>query len=137
MNSYIRVFADTSFYYAVLDPRDSNHPKAKETAEEIARQNTSIISTWEVIVETVTLLRMRHSFLGAVSFIKKVLPTIEIFYLTDAIRARSLDLFLKFASDKKLSLCDVVSFVVIKEYLDQIPCLAFDEDFRKLGLKVV
>ena len=39
--------------------------------------------------------------------------------------------------ERRLSLCDAISFVVITTLLDRPPCLTFDDDFRALGLTVV
>ncbi|MDO9288251.1 MAG: hypothetical protein Q7T83_05625 [Thermodesulfovibrionales bacterium] len=39
--------------------------------------------------------------------------------------------------DKKISLCDAVSYTVIKEHLEGVPSIAFDADFRAMGLRVL
>jgi predicted nucleic acid-binding protein len=39
--------------------------------------------------------------------------------------------------DRKLSLCDALSYVVVSAHLDWVPCLSFDADFRAMGLTVV
>ncbi|MBI2340858.1 MAG: type II toxin-antitoxin system VapC family toxin [Deltaproteobacteria bacterium] len=129
------VFADTSFYYALADSRDSRHPEATTLSKSVDANNLGLVSSWEIIVETVTLLRNRYSYQAAVNFIQKVLPSIQVIYIDDKIRQRSLSLFKKFASDKRLSLCDVISYILVKEHLQNIPCLAFDDDFEKLGLR--
>ncbi len=33
--------------------------------------------------------------------------------------------------------CDALSFVVVTTLLDRMPCLAFDRDFRNLGLRAI
>ncbi len=129
-----RLFADTSFFYAALDPEDASHPTARKTVEWIAITNTRIVTTWEVIVETVTLLRNRYSYAAAIGFIQKTLPTVQLINITQSDREESLQLFKKLASDKELSLCDVISYLVVKKYLRHAPCLAFDDDFWTLGL---
>ena len=37
-------------------------------------------------------------------------------------------------AERRLSLCDAISFIVVTTLLDRMPCFAFDEDFRRLGL---
>jgi predicted nucleic acid-binding protein len=44
--------------------------------------------------------------------------------------------FKKLSKDKKISYCDALSFVIITDLLDGMPCLTFDRDFRNLGLMV-
>lgn len=128
------LFADTSFYYAALDSRDPFHPLAKRYAEWLEENKGQLISTWEIVSETVTLLRTRYGYEGAMTFIRDVLPSLQIIYLSDRDRREALRLFEKLSSDKKLSLCDVVSYLVITKHLKRIPHLAFDDDFRSLGL---
>lgn len=53
------VYADTSYFYAALDRRDRDHDRARALARQIQEQGVGIVTTWEVIVETVTLLRYR------------------------------------------------------------------------------
>ncbi|MBI4410989.1 MAG: hypothetical protein HY541_00700, partial [Deltaproteobacteria bacterium] len=105
-------------------------------SKSVDANNLGLVSSWEIIVETVTLLRNRYSYQAAVNFIQKVLPSIQVIYIDDKIRQRSLSLFKKLASDKRLSLCDVISYILVKEHLQNIPCLAFDDDFEKLGLSL-
>jgi predicted nucleic acid-binding protein len=132
-----RVFCDTSFFYAVIDSNDADHEKALSLSEWIKDGNLSAITTWEVVVETVTLLRNRLGYRDSKIFIDTVLPGLNIVYIGGPERRKALETFLKLGRDKKLSLCDVISYVVVKEHLKGIPCLAFDEDFRKLGLRVL
>lgn len=129
-----RLFADTSFYYATLDQRDPTHPAAKQYTEWLAEHRCELISTWEIIVETITLLRTRHSYAASITFLHTVLPTLQIFYIQESDRAESFKLFEKFSSDKKISLCDAISYHVITKHLKNIPHLAFDDDFLSLGL---
>lgn len=131
------VYADTSFYFAYLDPRDLSHARAVELHRHLSERNLALISSWEVIVETVTLLRNRHSYSAAITFIHKVLPAIRVIYIDDKVRSKGLKLFEKLARDKRLSLCDVISYLLVTEHLDHIPCLAFDDDFESLGLHLV
>lgn len=131
------IFADTSFYYAALDKRDRNHQSAQRLSRYVAEHCWTLTSSWEVIVETVTLLRNRYSYEASVNFIKKILPCLEIVYIDDTIRKRALSFFEKLNRDKRLSLCDVISYLLVKEHFENIPCLAFDDDFDQLGLNVL
>lgn len=132
-----RVYADTSYYYAVADARDAHHATARAVSQRVAEQGWGVVSSWEVIVETITLLRYRHSYRGSIAFIEHVLPAIEVIYITDAIRQHALTQFRRLARDKHLSLCDIISYLLVTEHLNGIPCLAFDRDFSQLGLKVM
>jgi predicted nucleic acid-binding protein len=52
-------------------------------------------------------------------------------------RGEAEQIFRRHGRDRRLSFCDAISAVVVTTLLDQIPCLAFDEDFRSLGLTVI
>jgi len=132
------LFCDTSFFYAALDPRDRDHPLAKELSQSVQEKQIPLITTWETVVVTVTLLRYRYSYRGAITFIDLVLPRLNIFYIDSEARAKALQAFRKLSCDKEISLCDAISYVVVvTEYLNCMPCLAFDENFKRLGLTVL
>lgn len=81
------VFADTSLFYALLDARDPDHEAALRLAKGVERRQLPILTTWEGVVETVTLLRVRHSYQAALIFIEEILPHLNVVYLDDAGRA--------------------------------------------------
>ncbi len=132
-----RLFCDTSFFYACLDPRDSNHEKARSLLEDAFEAKSWLFTTWDVIGETVTLLRYRRSFPAASTFILEVKPGLRIVDYGERVRTEAERAFLQLGRDRRLSWCDCVSLVVVTAILDDAPCLAFDEDFRALGLTVV
>ena len=131
------VYADTSFFYAAIDRRDRNHARAEALSRGIREQSVEVVTTWEVVVETVTLLRYRHSYMATQVFVRRVLPTLNLVYLSESERAKALILFSRTSRERKISLCDAISAVVVKDRLASIPCLAFDEDFQSLGLAVI
>jgi predicted nucleic acid-binding protein len=132
-----RVFCDTSFFYACLDPKDENHEQAGELVTEAVASRTAFWTTWDIIGETVTLLRYRAGFAAALTFLDEVKPTLRIVTYGDRVRVEAEDVFRRFGRDHRLSLCDAVSFVVITGLLRNIVSLAFDGDFRALGLPVI
>ena len=132
-----RLFCDTSFFYACLDPRDVNHGRARGKAEEAAADAVTLWTTGDVISETVTLLRYRRSFQAALAFLGAVKPQLRIVAYGDRVRVEAEDIFRRYARDRRLSFCDAISFVVVSTLLEDMPCLAFDQDFRRLGLTVI
>lgn len=132
-----KVFCDTSFFYASLDRNDHDHVAARALADWLKDRGVAIFTTWEIVVETVTLLRYRLSFHGAEVFVTTVLPHLNLIYIGDKERSKALESFLKLSRDKKLSLCDLISNVVVRMHFPEIACLAFDDDFRRMGLTVL
>jgi len=131
------LFCDTSFFYACFDPRDINHARAKAMAREAASARTGFWVTWDIISETVTLLRYRRDFRAAVAFLTEIKPGLQIISYGDRVRSDAEQIFRRYGRDHRLSFCDAISFVAVTALLDDIPCLAFDEDFRRLGLTVI
>jgi len=131
-----KVFCDTSFFFASLCPDDSNFEKAGELLEYCTGNTVMLCTTWDVVSETVTLLRYRADYKTAIDFLNKVKPALSLIKYEDSIRNAAEEIFRKLSKDKRLSFCDAVSYVVITHMLNDIPCLTFDKDFRNLGLTV-
>jgi predicted nucleic acid-binding protein len=132
-----RLFCDTSFFYACLDPIDVNHRRATAILADSASSGACFFTTWDIISETVTLLRYRRSFQAALAFLGEVKPKLRIVAYGDGVRTEAERVFRQFARDHRLSFCDAISYVVVTTLLDHIPCLSFDRDFRRLGLTVL
>lgn len=131
------MFCDASFFYACLDPKDENHEEAEELAARAAESKTLFCTTWDIIGETVTLLRYRASFRAAVTFLDEVKPSLRVVPYGDRVRSEAERIFRRFGKDHRLSLCDAVSYVVVTTILRDVASLAFDRDFRALGLAVI
>ena len=131
------LFCDTSFFYACLDPKDANHARARALVTESASVGATFCTTWDIISETVTLLRYRRNFQAALAFLTDVKPNLHIVAYGDLVREEAEQLFRAYARDHRLSFCDALSFVVITTLLNHAPCLSFDDDFRSLGLTVL
>lgn len=132
-----RAFCDTSFFYACLDPRDVNHERAIALLADLAAGGTALYTTWDVISETVTLLRYRKDFKAALAFLSEVKPQLRIVRYGDRVREEAEQVFREYGRAHRLSFCDAISFVAVTAPLDHMPCLAFDVDFRRLGLTVI
>jgi predicted nucleic acid-binding protein len=132
-----RLFCDTSFFYACFDPRDVNHQQAEDLSTEAVEADSTLYVTWDIISETLTLLRYRRSYREALTFLSEIKPDLHIVNYGDSVRAEAEQIFRRYGRDHKLSFCDAVSFVVVTTLLNDIPTLAFDVDFRALGLIVI
>ena len=73
-----RLFCDTSFFYACLDPDDTNHERAKELTADAVASATTFVTTWDIVSETVTLLRYRLGFRPAMRFLDEIKPDLLI-----------------------------------------------------------
>jgi predicted nucleic acid-binding protein len=132
-----RLFCDTSFFYACFDRRDVNHQSAAELSENAAVSGSRLYVTWDIISETLTLLRYRRTHREALTFLTEIKPHLHIVNYGDAMRTEAEQIFRRYSRDHRLSFCDAISFVVVTTLLDNVPSVAFDRDFRALGLTVI
>lgn len=132
-----RVFCDTSFFYACLDHQDVHHARARTLVEEAAIARVLFYSTWDIVSETVTLLRYRCDYARALAFLDQVKLTLRLVAYDEAIRTQTEAVFRQRGRDHHLSWCDTISFVVVTTLLDDMACFSFDRDFHQLGLTVL
>jgi predicted nucleic acid-binding protein len=132
-----RVFCDTSYFYACADTDDMHYRRALALAGQAAGGGTQLWTTWDVVSETITLLRYRHSSAAAIRFLDDVKPGLHIVDYGADVRVEAEQVFRRHAGDHRLSFCDAISFVVVTTLLERMPCFAFDADFRRLGLTVI
>jgi predicted nucleic acid-binding protein len=132
-----RVYCDTSFFFACLEARDVNHAQALKWLELSQSAQTVFWATWDIVGETITLLRRKSGYRKADEFIRQVVPALSLASCDDSIRLETLEVFQRFAKDKKLSFCDCLSYVVLTTLLDCPPTATFDAHFKMLGLPVL
>jgi len=132
-----RAFCDTSFFFASLYPKDVNYERAGQILKEALDQKISLLTTWDIISETATLLLYRFNSKAAIRFLDEIKPVLNVIYYDDSVRKEAEQIFRLFSKDKRLSFCDAISYVVVKTILEDIVCLSFDEDFSQLGLTVI
>jgi predicted nucleic acid-binding protein len=111
--------------------------RARLLVEKSASSGTTWCTTWDIVSETVTLLRYRRHFRAALAFLNDVKPGLQLVLYGDRVRDEAERMFRSYARDHRLSFCDAISFVVVTSLLDHVPCYTFDEDFRRLGLTVL
>ena len=129
-----RVFADTSFYAAVLSPRDSMHARAVSLSQAKKRR---ILTTEFVIVELANLLSripVRPTFIEFVRYVRNH-PQTLIIPATSQLIERGFSLFSR-RPDKEWSLTDCISFVVMEEH-GVTEALTSDGDFEQAGFRVL
>ena len=132
-----QVFCDTSFFYACLDEHDSHYDEAGRLLTFCQKHRVQFVTTWDIILETVTLLRYRVGYRPALEFLDAVLPTITLVEYDIHVRNEAVNVFRRLSRDKELSLCDALSYVIVTQILDNIPSLTFDSDFKDLGLSIL
>ena len=125
------IFADTSFFVAMLFKRDRNH----EEASSLARRhgNAGWITTNHVVGETWTFLRRRAGHAAAVAFLDGLDASLRlhVVHATPSVEEEATS-WLKRHDERPYSYVDAVSFVTMRQ--EQLAsALAFDGDFAAAG----
>ena len=128
------LFADTSYYIAILNPRDRFHRQATALSDELRR---GVVTTDFVLIEVANWLAS-SSNRGA---FWRLLESIEADEPTSVVRADH-ELFVEGARvyrqrpDKEWSLTDCISFVVMKQQ-DLTEALTADRHFEQAGFRAL
>lgn len=127
------VFADTSFYLALLDEADSLHQRA--LAE--SKVNRSIITTEFIILELGNACGRAEDHADFLALLEgmRASPRTTIIPLNSGLLQRGLDLFGSRA-DKNWSVTDCTSFAVMQEK-EVLLALSSDHHFEQAGFQLL
>jgi uncharacterized protein len=128
------VFADTSFYLAVLNPRDVAHAKAVQVGERIERP---VVLSDFILLElgnALSAVRQREFFSRLVLHLRSH-PNVRIIPASRELLDRGFQLFSRRA-DKAWSLTDCMSFVVMQDE-GLTEALTTDHHFEQAGFAVL
>jgi len=127
------VFADSSGFISAFDARDAAHPEAARCWHEIAQSAEPVLTTSLVFAETVTFLRRRAGWEASRLAGEAILRSrvVEVVHPTSEQIEAAWREMLRIA-DPKLSLCDALSFVVMRER-GVTRALTLDRNFSEAG----
>ncbi len=110
------IFVDTSFFVALLDPRDTNHSRAVAAFDDFGgrRLRDQLLTTNNVVLETITVARYEAGHALAVK-VGEMLYAEKLARLhrTTAEEEEAAFVYLKKYEDKEYSSVDCLSFVVM------------------------
>lgn len=125
------IFADTSFWVALRNRRDSHHREAISLLHTYG--NTTIITSNHVRGETWTFLRRRVGHAAGVGFLDAVERStrIRVVMVAEDVEMSALR-WLRQHDEQEYSFVDATSFALMRA-LRLREVLAFDEDFKAAG----
>ncbi|MBI3989716.1 MAG: PIN domain-containing protein [candidate division NC10 bacterium] len=126
------IFADTSWFYALADRDDINHREAVRLMDQALTQGETFLTHNYILVETSALLHRRLGLPAAKRFLADA-EAMTIHWVTKDEHRQAADQFRR-RTTGRLSLVDVVSFLVMRHYGLGI-YLGFDEDFNQEGFR--
>jgi len=127
----MRVFIDTSAFYALLDRDDESHRKAKNSWADLLKNDDTLVTNNYVLVETFALIQHRLGMDAVRGFQNDILPLVNIEFVVPELHRSGVSALLS-ASRRNLSLVDCVSFEMMRT-LEIKMAFAFDPHFREQG----
>ena len=131
----MRVFIDTSAFYALLDRDDESHRKAKNSWADLLKNDDTLVTNNYVLVETFALIQHRLSMDAARGFQNDILPLVNIEFVVPELHRSGVSALLS-ASRRNLSLVDCVSFEMMRTLEVKI-AFAFDPHFKEQGFNTL
>lgn len=130
-----KVFIDTNIFVALRDETDSTHTKAIRLYEALKADNTKFITSSDVIAESLTVISKKLGKKSAIDLLGKIGVFAQEIFI-DGNLHRETRKFFRRVKSKNISFVDCSSVVAMKKNgLDTI--FSFDEDFKKLGIKLL
>jgi uncharacterized protein len=132
-----RVFADTSFFFALVAKRDPAHRPAVIAYEKLLRAHVRVVTTDYIIDETLTLTKARIDSATALALLDRIerSEAIDLEELAPATFSSSKAYFRRH-SDHGYSFTDCTSFVVMRD-LKLRAALTTDRHFIEAGFEVL
>jgi len=131
----MKIFIDTSAFFALLDRDDDNHEAAKNAWTEIMSGGNTLVTSNYVLVETFALLQNRLGMTAVRAFQGDLFPILNVEFVNLETH-RSGTSALLMAAKRNLSLVDCVSFELMGT-LGIKTTFVFDAHFKEAGFQVM
>ena len=131
----MRIFVDTSAFYAVMDADDEHHPAALPVWVDLLEGAHRLYTTSYVLVETLALLQSRIGMDCVRLFSADIQPLLQVFWVDEGTH-RSAHHALLVAGRRDLSLVDCVSFEALRQ-LRLTEAFCFDAHFAEQGVQIM
>jgi predicted nucleic acid-binding protein len=137
MNLPNKVFVDTSFFIALLNSNDEDHPRSVALQQQLSAANVRKITSEYILLELgngLSRLRFRHLAGQLISLVYQD-ASFEVIPSSSHLFSRSLSLFNQ-RPDKEWGLTDCSSFVIMQE-LALNAALTADHHFQQAGFRAI
>lgn len=133
----MRLFIDTSAFYALEDASDSNHQDAQAVQERLRKERPNLFTTNHVVDEAITLIGSKLSPSQAVRFARRLFSSriVAIVRTDEEVEQAALGLYERL-QDPRLSFTDCLSFSVMRG-LGITTVFAYDRDFERAGFELL
>ena len=127
------VLADTGPLYAMRDPDDERHERAREELIRIRQERLTVVVPYPILLEAYTLVMQRLGLVEARGFLDELEEKYP-FVAAGAEDHREASSAVRRYSDQKITLVDAVLHAISKRL--EVPIWAHDHHFGVLGSSV-
>ena len=131
----VKVFADTSALFALVNSSEQNHQTAKTIWNRFITNGSELITNNYVIVESLALIQNRLGLSVTRHFQENIMPLLDIVWFDQELHEATIQRLLV-ANRRQLSLVDCSSFETMHR-LKLETVFTFDEHFREQGFTVI
>jgi predicted nucleic acid-binding protein len=131
----MKIFIDTSAFYALLDRDDDNQEDARKAWTKILNAENILVTSNYVLVETFALLQNRLGVRAVRAFQEDIVPIVNIEFVNPETH-RSGTAALLASSKRNLSLVDCISFEIMRT-LGIKTAFTFDAHFKEAGFQAI
>lgn len=128
----MKIFVDTSAFYAAAIPEDSNHQAARKALEGLGQ--AQLVTSNYVALECASLLQKRFGFAPAKTFLVGTLEKLEIVWIDERLHRDAVSIWAK-TQNRGLSLVDCTSFAAMR-HAGIRRAAAFDAHFNAQGFEI-
>ncbi len=128
----MKVFVDTSAFYALASAGDEFHSRARVVYEGLLREDVELLTSSYVLVESFALIQARLGFPVLRDFVSSLEDLLRIIWVDEELHRRAWELL---QERQTVSLVDCTSFLIAED--EGCRVFAFDEDFAREGLTVL
>jgi len=110
------VFADASAWVASGNPKEERHQEARETRSTLVEEGTTLLTTNLVLAEVHALVSRAGGSWAGLELLDTVYsdPQYAVLHVDRALEIAATDRWLRVFQDQAFSLCDAVSFEVMR-----------------------
>jgi uncharacterized protein len=128
------IFADTSALFALLVGDDLLHGAARANFEHFMKNQTRMVTSSYVLLETLTLLQRRINPEAVLDFNHKIIPLLEVVWADEVWHSRAMQR-LQAEKNRSVSLTDCLSFEIM-ENREITTAFTFDRHFTEHGFEM-
>ena len=129
------LFVDTGAWFAINVPGDKHHQAAADFYKSALKKGKGLVTTNLIVAEAHAGLIKARGRQAGLKFLSLVDSSsrLRVVYSTRLLEERAFSILVKF-QDREFSLCDAVSFAVMKE-MGIKTAFAFDRRFETAGFR--